>query len=43
MVPLAAGELGFIFADRYRDLDTEVITAAFADVRPPGRTGRERG
>ena len=38
MVPLAAGELGFIFADRYRDLDTEVIAAAFADVLT-GRAG----
>ena len=38
MVPLAAGELGFIFADRYRDLDSEVIDASFDDV-VRGRAG----
>jgi hypothetical protein len=42
MVPLAAGELGFIFADRYPDVDTEVIDAAFDDV-VAGRAGIEEG
>ena len=41
MVPLAAGELGFIFADRYPDVDEEVVDPVFEEVTAHGADASE--